>query len=121
MPFSLLLTLLSVCLVVALQDAALHVQSEVVLEAARRDLRLEDSLKPGELDLLEDDAEVADVDAIRMDELGQLMRTGEVVLLILQDTHKLVDLCLDQPVNLLSLDQLHPIPEDLILKLFGIH
>lgn len=121
MSFSLLLTLLPVGLVVGLKDAALHVQPEIILEASGCDLSLEDSLEPSEFDLLEDDSQVADVDAIQMDQLAQFVRTREVVLLILQDTHKLVNLSLNQPIDLLSLNQLHSISEDLVLKLISIH
>lgn len=95
MPLSLLLSLFAVGLVVGLQDAALHVQPEVVLQAAGRDLCLEDALQPGELDLLVDDSQVADVDTVEVQQLGQLVGGGEVVLLVLQHAHELVDLGLD--------------------------
>lgn len=120
MPLSLLLALFAVGLVVGLQDAALHVQPEVVLQAAGRDLCLEDALQPGELDLLVDDSQVADVDTVEVQQLGQLVGGGEVVLLVLQHAHELVDLGLDQAVDLLGFDQLDPVPEDLVLELLGI-
>lgn len=47
MSLSLLLALLTVGLVVGLKDAALHVQPEVVLQAAGSNLGLEDALQPG--------------------------------------------------------------------------
>lgn len=116
-PLALLLALLAVGLVVGLKDAALHVQSEVVLEAAGGDFGLEDALQPGQLDLLVDNSQVAHVDAVEVQQLGQLVGRGEVVLFVLEHADELVDLCLQDAVDLLWLDQPDPVPEDLVLEL----